>query len=134
MYIPGTTCLHIPLAHSCLYYFIKSSVYCFAHFILLHIFTLYCLFLFNFLPIFIYILVLLLFLHCPLSGPDLIYISLLIIFCIIEHVTNKQNLEPWTCSNGMAWRAEAASHKLYKHCQLDLTRTNKPIRVPSTIL
>ncbi len=28
-------------------------------------------------------------LHCPLSGPDLIYISLLIIFCIIEYVTNK---------------------------------------------
>ncbi len=34
-------------------------------------------------------------LHCPLSGPDLIYISLLIIFCIIEYVTNKKNLEPW---------------------------------------
>ncbi len=26
-------------------------------------------------------------LHCPLSGPDLIYISLLIIPCIIYHVT-----------------------------------------------
>ncbi len=35
-------------------------------------------------------------LHCPLSGPDLIYISLLIIPCIIYYVTNKQylNLEP----------------------------------------
>ncbi len=35
-------------------------------------------------------------LHCPLSGPDLIYISLLIIPCIIYHVTNKEtlNLEP----------------------------------------
>ncbi len=31
-------------------------------------------------------------LHCPLSGPDLIYISLLIIFCIIEYVTNKKTL------------------------------------------
>ncbi len=31
-------------------------------------------------------------LHCPLSGPDLAYISLLIIFCIIEYVTNKK---PW---------------------------------------
>ncbi len=29
-------------------------------------------------------------LHCPLSGPDLIYISLLIISCIIEYVTNKR--------------------------------------------
>ncbi len=28
--------------------------------------------------------------HYPLSGPDLTYISLLIIFCIIEYVTN-----PW---------------------------------------
>ncbi len=32
-------------------------------------------------------------LHCPLSGPDLIYISLLIIPCIIYHVTNKENLD-----------------------------------------
>ncbi len=32
------------------------------------------------------------FLHCPLSGPVLIYISLLIISCIIEYVTNKITL------------------------------------------
>ncbi len=32
------------------------------------------------------------FLHCPLSGSVLIYISLLIIFCIIEYVTNKRTL------------------------------------------
>ncbi len=31
-------------------------------------------------------------LHCPLSGPDLTYISLLIIPCIIYHVTNKETL------------------------------------------
>ncbi len=31
-------------------------------------------------------------LHCPLSGPDLIYISLLIILCIIEYVMNKRTL------------------------------------------
>ncbi len=31
-------------------------------------------------------------LHCPLSGPDLNYISLLIIPCIIYHVTNKETL------------------------------------------
>ncbi len=31
-------------------------------------------------------------LHCPLSGPDLINISLLIIFCITEYVTNKKTL------------------------------------------
>ncbi len=31
-------------------------------------------------------------LHCPLSRPDLTYISLLIIPCIIYHVTNKETL------------------------------------------
>ncbi len=31
-------------------------------------------------------------LHCPLSGLDLTYISLLIISCIIEYVTNKKTL------------------------------------------
>ncbi len=46
-----------------------------------------------FLPIFIYILLLcFIFLHCPLSGPFLIYISLLIISCIIKYVTNKITL------------------------------------------
>ncbi len=42
--------------------------------------------------IFIFIL-----LHCPLSEPDLIYISLLIIPCIMYYVTNKEtlNLEPF---------------------------------------
>ncbi len=38
-------------------------------------------------------------LHCPLSGPDLIYISLLIISCIIEYVTNK-TLKLETCLRG----------------------------------
>ncbi len=43
-----------------------------------------------------YIIFIFILLHCPLSGPDLIYISLLIIPCIIYYVTNKQtlNLEP----------------------------------------
>ncbi len=31
-------------------------------------------------------------LHCPLSGPDLIYITLLIIPCRIYYVTNKETL------------------------------------------
>ncbi len=31
-------------------------------------------------------------LHCPLSRPDLTYISLLIILCIIEYETNKKTL------------------------------------------
>ncbi len=32
------------------------------------------------------------FLHCPLCGPDLICISLPIIFCIIEYMRNKETL------------------------------------------
>ncbi len=49
-----------------------------------------------YLYLYIYSSVVLNFLHYPLSGPDLTYISLLIISCIIEYVTNKQtlNLEP----------------------------------------
>ncbi len=81
--------------------FIKSQYTVFAHFIccalfiLLHILLFISLFLYlcscYFYKIFIFIL-----LHCPLSGPDLIYISLLIIPCIIYYVTNKEtlNLEP----------------------------------------
>ncbi len=60
----------------------------YAHFILLHILLLIS---FN-LYLYIYSCVVLRILHCPLSGPDLIYISLLIIFCIIEYVTNKMTL------------------------------------------
>ncbi len=79
--------------------FIKSHIL-FLHILLvLHIhYTFYSLFLF-FTYIYIYIcscVVLLLYnfysLHCPLSGPDLIYISLLIIPCIIYYVTNKETL------------------------------------------
>ncbi len=77
---PVQPCLHILLA-VCTFllhipvYIIKSTVYCIAHFISLHILPL----------IFIFLL-------CPLSGPVLIYISLLIISCIIEYVTNKRTL------------------------------------------
>ncbi len=39
-----------------------------------------------------YIIFIFIILHCPVSGPDLIYISLLIIPCIIYYVTNKETL------------------------------------------
>ncbi len=39
-----------------------------------------------------YLYIIFIILHCPLSGPDLIYISLLIIPCIIYYVTNKETL------------------------------------------
>ncbi len=86
--------------------FIKSHIL-FLH-ILLVLHILFCTFLYSithftlyffFLPIYICSCVVLLLynfysLHCPLSGPDLIYISLLIIPCIIYHVTNKETLKP----------------------------------------
>ncbi len=64
----------------CTFYFI-------AHFILISLFLLYMLLCcVTFISFFIL-------LHCPLSGPDLMYISLLIIPCIIYYVTNKETLE-----------------------------------------
>ncbi len=99
-----------PSHPSCLYYYLLSPIYCFCtsylsctscfalFFILLHILLFISFF-------YLYIcscLVLLLYkfysLHCPLSGPDLIYISLLIIPCIIYHVTNKETLNLEPCS------------------------------------
>ncbi len=77
--------------------FIKSTVlhiFFIAHFLLL-----YCLLLFIFyLYLCLFSCVVLHILHCPLSGPDLTYISLLIKFCIIEYVMNK-TLNPWILLN-----------------------------------
>ncbi len=80
------------------------------HFSLFH-YTFYSLFLFF---TYIYIcscVVLLLYnlysLHCPLSGLDLIYISLLIIPCIIYYVTNKETLT-LTLTLGRCGRLESA--------------------------
>ncbi len=80
---------------------LSYTSYLFLH-ILLVLHILFCTFLYSithFTLYFTYIcscVVLLLYnfysLHCPLSGPDLIYISLLIIPCIIYHVTNKETL------------------------------------------
>ncbi len=123
VYIPGTTCFaHSSCTSLFILIFIKSKVDCIAHLILFHC-TFYSLFYFILsyfiffsyflsysylffillLPIFIYILLcyvsflFFIFLHCPLSGPVLTYISLLIIPCMIVYVTN--NKEPWTYSD-----------------------------------
>ncbi len=106
VYIPGTTRLHIPLAHpSCSYYYLLSPNILFLHILLVcnfysiaH-FTLYFSFftyIYALVFCYFYIMFIFIILHCPLSGPDLIYISLLIIPCIIYYVTNKEtlNLEP----------------------------------------
>ncbi len=81
--------------------FIKSNIL-FLHILFVVHFLFYCTFysLFLFFYLYIYALVLWYFyiififilLHCPLSGPDLIYISLLIMPCIIYYETNKETL------------------------------------------
>ncbi len=73
-------CIICSLFHSHLYLYIYSLVLCF-------IVSLLMLFLFYFLFLF--------FLHFPLSGPVLTYISLLIIYTLYDCVCDK-NKEPWT--------------------------------------
>ncbi len=77
---------------SILYCFCTS--YCFALFILLHILLLFLFFyhIYALVLCYFYIIFIFILLHCPLSGPDLIYISLLIIPCIIYYVTNNETL------------------------------------------
>ncbi len=75
------------IAHFTSYFFLPIYIY-----ILLCGVTLYNLILILFLFYFYFILFYFYSLHCPLSGPDLTYISLLIIPCIIYHVTNKETL------------------------------------------
>ncbi len=94
-------------------------------------FTLY----FFFLPIYIYIcscVVLLLYnfysLHCPLSGPDLIYISLLIIPCIIYHVTNKETLT-FTVINAFCVNERKPIRPFPKSCNMSLEQTNGKIHI-----
>ncbi len=86
-------------------YTVFCTSYCLALFIPLHILLLFLFF------YYIYALVLLLLynfyfilLHCPLSGPDFTYISLLIIPCIIYYVKNKGTLNPWTLKLKKIWK------------------------------
>ncbi len=86
----------ICFAHYCFTVLHFSLFYCTFYFLFLfylYIYTLvWCYFyIINFYFIFYFILFLYS-LHCPLSGPDLTYISRLIIPCIIYHVTNKETL------------------------------------------
>ncbi len=100
-----TFLLHIPAY--IIIYWVHIILYCTYYFIT-H-FTLYfCLIidLFFYLYLCVSSCVVLHILHCPLSEPDLTYISLLIIFCIIEHVANKKNLEPWTLTLGSSRTAQ----------------------------
>ncbi len=109
---PVQTRLHIPLVYITIYYvpytvFAHLTCFCTSCFCTSYLTCTSCFALF-FIPLhfllfislfYLYIcscVVLVLYnfysLHCPLSGPDLIYISLLIIPCIIYYVTNKETL------------------------------------------
>ncbi len=73
-----------------IYWFCTS--HCFALFIPLHILFLFLFFYHIYALVLCYFISFFILLHCPLSGPDLMYISLLIIPCIIYYVTIKK---PW---------------------------------------
>ncbi len=85
---------------SCSYYYLLSPSILFLHFLFYctfySLFLCCCFFTYIYALVLCYFYIIFILLHCPLSGPDLIYISLLIIPCIIYYVTNKEtlNLEP----------------------------------------
>ncbi len=93
MYILCTTCLHILLAHSCLYYYLLSLQYTVLH--ILFYFTFYSFYsyfvfftsFFSYLYLCIFSCVCVIY-NYTVHGADLTYISLLVIFCIIVYVMN----------------------------------------------
>ncbi len=102
------TCIWLPICTSLLFIllFIKSqdsvfsTSYCLALFILLHILLLFLFFYHIYALVLCYFYIILIFYSFALSTERtwLVYISLLIIPCIIYYVTNKEtlSLEPWT--------------------------------------
>ncbi len=128
--------------------FIKFQYTVFAHlnwFALLFYCTFYSLFIFFF--TYIYALVLCyccvlynficILLHCPLSGPDLIYISLLIIPCIIYYVTNKETLTlTWSTTilrKTVAFKQCSIGTKGPKVCQENIPHTITPHQQPEPL-
>ncbi len=94
------TVLHFSLFYCTFYFLFLFYLYIYIY-IYIYIYSCVVLLLYNLILILFFIFYLYYSLHCPLSGPDLTYISLLIIPCIIYHVTNKEtlNLEPWTLNH-----------------------------------
>ncbi len=77
----------------CTFYLIAHLTPCFI-LLFVPIFILTYIYIYILLCFSLYVSLLFFFLHFPLSGPVLTYISLLIIPCMIVYVTN--NKEPWT--------------------------------------
>ncbi len=106
-----TFCFFSFFAHLVLHISLFCTFYSIAHFIRISLF--FSIYMLLCCVTFISLFMLL---HCPLSGPDLMYILLLIIPCIIYYVTNKETLnleEPstfrWQITSISAWEA-AGSH------------------------
>ncbi len=74
VYIPGTTCLHIPLAHTCLYYYLLSPQYTVLHILLFICFYFIYFLLFIFTYIYIYSLVLC-YIFCTVHWVDLTWFT-----------------------------------------------------------
>ncbi len=92
--------LHITVLLFCTFlYSIAHFTSYFFFYLYIYIYSCVVLLLYNLILILFFILFYFYSLHCPLSGPDLTYISLLIIPCIIYHVTNKETLKPWTLNH-----------------------------------
>ncbi len=71
--------------------FIKSTVYCPAHYFIAHFILFYSFFLFHFFP-YLYLCILscvYISYNCTVHGADLTHISLLITFCIMVYAMNK---------------------------------------------
>ncbi len=73
--------------------------------------------------IFYFIIIILFFLHCPLSEPVPTYISLLIIPCMIVYVTN--NKEPWTLNLEKNLNIEKIAFKVDQMKSLTMHITNQ---------
>ncbi len=71
-----------------------------------------------------YFYIIFILLYCPLSGPDLIYISLLIIPCIIYYVTNKETLNlELKCCLKLVTRLVTASEIMHFPLKIKLVKS-----------
>ncbi len=113
-YLSCTSCLAL--------FFILLHILLFISFFYLYICSCVVLLLYNFYS-----------LHCPLSGPDLIFISLLIIPCIIYHVTNKEtlNLYSYKCilCEFETYFQRKPIRPFPKSCNMSLEQTNGKIHI-----
>ncbi len=122
VYIPGTTCLHILLAHPCIYYYLLRPQYTVLH--ILFYCTFYSLFILIFLPIFIHIIlccVTYFALSIERTGPDLHFTMDYILYNWV-FVVNK---EPWTLNLArLSNKAHSLNPPLMQYCHVIVGKRN----------